>query len=208
VGSIEGSRFYNINGEYYIFNNLPANTGYVLKSSSPWGPYTQKLFESNIAIPIPGGGIPHQGGIVGTPNGDWYYMAVMDSYPGGRVPGFAPITFGSDGFTVITTVNGGWRTSYPYPMTPQELASPTGTDSFQGTSLGPPRPQQLDFIPCKQRPHVAHNHSDERPVCGSGYLAYLRTYSFRDPPASHKIIIVNLLSDRVYLHLLTYPSMV
>lgn len=137
VGSIEGSRFYKINGEYYIFNDLPANAEYVLKSSSPWGPYTQKLFESNIVTPIPGGGIPHQGGIVDTPNGDWYYMAFVDSYPGGRVPVLAPITFGSDGFPVITTVNGGWGTSYPYPMTPQVLASPTGTDTFQGTSLGP-----------------------------------------------------------------------
>ncbi|GLI78230.1 hypothetical protein PoHVEF18_006539 [Penicillium ochrochloron] len=137
IGAIEGSRFYKINGQYYIFNTLPANAEYVLKSSSPWGPYTQKLLEKDIATPISGGGIPHQGGIVDTPNGDWYYMAFVDSYPGGRVPVLAPITFGSDGFPVVTTVNGGWGTSYPYPMTPQVLASPTGTDTFQGTSLGP-----------------------------------------------------------------------
>ncbi|KAJ5439033.1 uncharacterized protein N7458_010031 [Penicillium daleae] len=137
VGSIEGSRFYKINGEYYIFNDLPASAEYVLKSSSPWGPYTQKLLESNIATPISGGGVPHQGGIVDTPNGDWYYMAFVDSYPGGRVPVLAPITWGSDGFPVISTANGGWGTSYPYPVTPQVLSSPTGTDNFQGSSLGP-----------------------------------------------------------------------
>lgn len=72
-----------------------------------------------------------------TPNGDWYYMAFVDSYPGGRVPVLAPITWGSDGFPVITTVNGGWGTSYPYPLTPHTLSSPTGKDTFQGTSLGP-----------------------------------------------------------------------
>ncbi|KAJ5490712.1 hypothetical protein N7539_002279 [Penicillium diatomitis] len=137
IGAIEGSRFYKINGEYYIFNTLPANAEYVLKSSSPWGPYTQKLLEKNIATPIQGGGIPHQGGIVDTPDGKWYYMAFVDSYPGGRVPVLAPITWGSDGFPQVTTVNGGWGQSYPYPMTPSISSSPTGTDRFQGTSLGP-----------------------------------------------------------------------
>jgi beta-xylosidase len=60
IGAIEGSRFYKINGEYYIFNTLPANAEYVLKASSPWGPYTQKLLLKNIATPISGGGVPHQ----------------------------------------------------------------------------------------------------------------------------------------------------
>lgn len=64
-------------------------------------------------------------------------MAFVDSYPGGRVPVLAPITWGSDGYPVIETVNGGWGTSYPYPLTPQVLASPTGADTFQGTTLGP-----------------------------------------------------------------------
>lgn len=135
--SIEGSRFYKRNGQYYILNDQPANAEYVLKSSSPWGPYTQKQLLNNLATPISGGGIPHQGGIVDTPNGDWYYMAFVDSYPGGRVPVLAPITWGSDGFPAIATVNGGWGTSYPYPLTPHTLLSPTGKDTFQGTSLAP-----------------------------------------------------------------------
>ncbi|KAH1339961.1 hypothetical protein KXV68_009536 [Aspergillus fumigatus] len=137
IGPIEGSRFYKINGEYYIFTTLPANAEYVLKASSPWGPYTEKLLLKDIATPIAGGGVPHQGGIVDTPAGDWYYMAFVDSYPGGRVPVLAPITWGSDGFPVITTVNGGWGAQYPYPLTPRPLSSPTGKDTFQGTTLGP-----------------------------------------------------------------------
>lgn len=58
--SIEGSRFYKRNGQYYILNDEPASAEYVLKSSSPWGPYTQKQLLNNIATPISGGGIPHQ----------------------------------------------------------------------------------------------------------------------------------------------------
>ena len=39
-----------------------------------------------ISAPVSGAGVPHQGGIVETQNGDWYYMAFIDAYPGGRMP--------------------------------------------------------------------------------------------------------------------------
>lgn len=62
IGAIEGSRMYKVNGKYYIFNDLPASAEYVLQASSPFGPYTQKLLESNIGSPVSGSGIPHQVG--------------------------------------------------------------------------------------------------------------------------------------------------
>ena len=140
IGTLEGSRFYKINGNYYIFVTKPANGQYVLKSSSPWGPYTIKQLLLNMGTPISGGGVPHQGGMVQTQSGAWYYMAFVDSFPGGRIPVLAPITWGSDGFPVITTVNGAWGASYPYPSVPtppRAMKSPTGTDNFSGTALGP-----------------------------------------------------------------------
>jgi beta-xylosidase/chitodextrinase len=140
IGTLEGSRFYKINGNYYIFSTKPANGQYVLKSSSPWGPYTSKQLLLNIGTPVSGGGTPHQGGLVQTQAGDWYYMAFVDSYPGGRIPVLAPITWGSDGFPSITTVNGAWGGSYPYPNVPRPAYTPkvlNGTDSFSGTALGP-----------------------------------------------------------------------
>ena len=43
VGTLEGSRFYKINGQYYIFLTRPANGQYILKSSGgPFGPYTMR----------------------------------------------------------------------------------------------------------------------------------------------------------------------
>lgn len=137
MGTIEGNRFYKRNGLYYIFVDHPADGQYVLKASSPWGPYTPKLLQMDIATPVPNSGVPHQGGLVETQNGDWYYMAFIDNYPGGRTPVLAPITWGSDGFPVITTVNGGWGVSYPYPLAPHPAPSLTGTDSFTGSALGP-----------------------------------------------------------------------
>ncbi|KAI9713929.1 MAG: hypothetical protein M1820_000659 [Bogoriella megaspora] len=135
IGSIEGSRFYKRNGKYYIFNTLPANAEYVLQASSPFGPYTQKLLESNVGSPVSGAGIPHQGGIVDTPSGQWYYMAFIDNYPGGRTPVLAPITWGSDGFPVLTTSNGAWPKTGNYPLPLHTLTSPLGIDTFSGTTL-------------------------------------------------------------------------
>jgi beta-xylosidase len=141
IGSTEGNRMYKINGAYYILVTHPANAEYVLKSTSgPFGPYTEQPLEVNVGSPVPGGGVPHQGSLVQTANGDWYYMAFVDSYPGGRIPVLAPVTFNAQGWPVLQTVNGAWGTSYPYPNVPRPPADtkpPTGTDTFAGTTLDP-----------------------------------------------------------------------
>ncbi|MBO3751254.1 lectin [Streptosporangiaceae bacterium NEAU-GS5] len=139
VGTLEGSRMYKINGNYYIFLTRPANGQYILKSTSgPFGPYTMRQVLLNLPGPISGGGVPHQGGLVQTQSGAWYYMAFVDAYPGGRVPVLAPITWTSDGWPQLQTVNGAWGVSYPLPNVPQaprQTKPPTGTDTF--TALGP-----------------------------------------------------------------------
>jgi len=93
-GTLEGSRMYKKDGAYYIFVTRPANGQYVLRSTNgPFGPYTLKQLLLNLGGPISGGGVPHQGGLVQTQSGSWYYMAFIDAYPGGRVPALAPITW-------------------------------------------------------------------------------------------------------------------
>jgi beta-xylosidase len=90
--------------------------------------------------PISGGGVPHQGGLVQTQNGDWYYMSFVDAYPGGRVPALAPITWTSDGWPTIQTVNGAWGATYPKPNIPasgRTVKPMIGTDTFTTTTLGP-----------------------------------------------------------------------
>lgn len=140
VGTLEGSRFYKRGNYYYIWSTKPANGQYVLRATSPWGPYEMRQVLLNLPGPVAGGGVPHQGGLVQTAGGDWYYMAFQDAYPGGRVPVLAPITWTSDGWPQLTTVNGAWGSSYPYPNVPrppQDVKPPTGTDTFTGTTLGP-----------------------------------------------------------------------
>jgi beta-xylosidase len=140
VGTIEGSRMYKVNGNYYIFVTHPADGEYVLKAASPWGPYTMQPLLDRIGSPIAGGGTPHQGGIVQTSHGDWYYLAFVDAYPGGRVPVLAPLTWGSNGWPHLQLVSNAWGTSYPYPNVPRparDVKPPTGTDTFTGTTLAP-----------------------------------------------------------------------
>jgi beta-xylosidase len=138
VGVLEGARFYKRNGSYYIWLTRPANGQYVLKASNPFGPYEMRQVLLNLPGPISGGGVPHQGGLVQTQSGAWYYMAFVDAFPGGRVPVLAPVTWTSDGWPVLQTVNGTWGGSYPRPVTTTRTVRPMiGTDTFAGTTLGP-----------------------------------------------------------------------
>ncbi|GAB2630787.1 family 43 glycosylhydrolase [Streptomyces capparidis] len=141
VGTLEGARFYKINGNYYIFLTRPANGQYILKSTSgPFGPYTMRQVLLDLRGPIAGGGVPHQGGLVQTQRGQWYYLAFVDAYPGGRVPALAPVSWTSDGWPVVQLVNGAWGVNYPYPNVPappRQIVPMTGTDTFDGTTLKP-----------------------------------------------------------------------
>ena len=138
IGYIEGSRFYKINGTYYILVTQPASAEFVLKSTAgPLGPYEIQSLVSSVPSPVMDSGFPHQGGLVDTADGEWYYMAFVDSYPGGRIPVLAPITWDSDGWPTVDLDDGGWATSYPYPTTPHILAPPTGIDNFDGPHLSP-----------------------------------------------------------------------
>ncbi|MFI6318829.1 RICIN domain-containing protein [Nonomuraea sp. NPDC050556] len=137
VGTLEGSRFYKRGGYYYIWLTRPANGQYVLRSTSPWGPYEMRQVLLDLPGPIPGGGVPHQGGLVQTQAGDWYYMSFVDAYPGGRVPALAPITWTND-WPAVQTVNGGWGVNYPRPniQTSRTVASMIGQDTFTSGGLG------------------------------------------------------------------------
>jgi len=138
IGTLEGARFYKKDGYYYIWLTRPANGQYVLRSRSPFGPYEQRQVLLDLPGPISGGGVPHQGGIVQTQNGDWWYMAFTDAYPGGRMPTLAPLTW-NDGWPSVQTVNGRWGTTYPRPAisTTRTVQPMTGRDTFTGTRLGP-----------------------------------------------------------------------
>ena len=136
---LEGARFYHIGDSYYIWLTKPADEQHVLKADNPWGPYSAHSVLERMASPIPNSGTPHQGAIVDTPNGDWYYMGFLDAYPLGRIPVLAPIEFDGNGIPqVVTGSNGGWGQQYPKPNIQTDKNVTTMgpfTDTFDGSSL-------------------------------------------------------------------------
>lgn len=138
--SLEGSHFFKYKGNYYITPTRPADGEFVLKSTSPWGPYQSKALIDRNSGPIQGGGVPHQGSLIQTQKGDWYYMSFQDAFPGGRVPVLAPVVWSADGWPSVQLVNNAWAASYPYPdvpRPPRATKPQTGTDTFSGTTLAP-----------------------------------------------------------------------
>ena len=141
IGALEGARFNKINGNYYIFLTQYANGEYVLRSTNgPFGPYELKPFA--VKLPYAGrgaGGAPHQGGVIQTQNGDWYYMAFNDSYPAGRHPVMAPMKW-TDGWPSVELVNGQWGASYPFPNLPcgsGKVKTRFGLETFEAQTLDP-----------------------------------------------------------------------
>jgi beta-xylosidase len=139
-GPLEGARFNKINGDYYIFVTQYAYGEYVLRSTEgPFGPY--ELRELAVQVPFAGAGAgasPHQGGVIETQEGDWYYVGFNDSYPAGRIPVMAPITW-EDGWPVLTRVDGEWGASYPFPNLPcgsNRVSAPPNPETFAEPALG------------------------------------------------------------------------
>ncbi|KAF5648056.1 xylosidase glycosyl hydrolase [Fusarium sp. NRRL 52700] len=134
--TLEGSRLYKKDNNWYIFLTRPATGQYIAKSTNGvFGTYDLRIIADNLKLATaPRAGAPHQGGLIDTPSGNWYYMSFVDMYPGGRAPALAPITWGSDGFPKITLVNGQWG-DYDYPLPKRTVPSPIGTDTFTGPNL-------------------------------------------------------------------------
>ncbi|GKT54594.1 xylosidase glycosyl hydrolase [Colletotrichum tofieldiae] len=125
---------------YYIWLTKPADGQHVLKADSPWGPYTNRTVLDRMTSPIPNSGTPHQGGIVDTPDGDWWYMSFLDAYPSGRIPVLAPLTWDEEGWPhIVTDEAGGWGKTYPVPVQTDKTVDAAGeyTDNFDGSKLSP-----------------------------------------------------------------------
>ncbi|KAL3455805.1 glycosyl hydrolase/xylanase [Aspergillus heterothallicus] len=139
---LEGTRMYNIAGVYYIWLTRPSAGQYVLKSSAgPFGPYECREVIGLISSPLPGSGFPHQGALVDTPDGDWYYMAFIDGYPAGRIPVLAPVTFDHEGWPEVdldcNNNQLAWKPEYPWPPGAKKSEGTGGC--FKAHRFGPDR---------------------------------------------------------------------
>ena len=99
--TIEGTKFYKHNGDYYIFSpagGVPTGWQVVLRSKSPWGPYEERVVMAQGASETNG---PHQGAWIDTPDGEHWFMHFQDKDAYGRVVHLQPMEWTADGWPVI-----------------------------------------------------------------------------------------------------------
>ena len=130
-----GSHMYKINGKYYILCPVGGTGGWqvCLRSDNIDGPYEHRIVMDDDRS-YPGNGL-HQGGMVQTVNGDWWFIIMQDRGAIGRVPCLVPVTWdngwpmlGADGLDAIV---------YDKPAGHKGRVAPTvASDEFDGKHLG------------------------------------------------------------------------
>ena len=140
--TVEGPKFMKRDGYYYIL--APAGgvaTGWqlALRSKNIYGPYERKVVLAQGKSTVNG---PHQGALVDTPGGEWWFLHFQDKGAYGRVVHLQPAVW-KNGFPVIGTDPDGDGTGEPvlthkkpnvgkaYP-----IQTPPDTDEFNGSTLG------------------------------------------------------------------------
>lgn len=94
--TIEGPKFYEKNGYYYIMapaGSVKSGWQTCLRSKNITGPYEERIVMMQGDTVING---PHQGALVDTPNGDWYFLHFQDKGPYGRVVHLQPVSWIDD----------------------------------------------------------------------------------------------------------------
>ena len=135
--TVEGPKFHKLNGYYYV--SAPAGgvaTGWqlVLRSKNIYGPYEEKIVLAQGNTPING---PHQGALVDTPTGEWWFVHFQDRGAYGRIVHLQP-TVWKDDFPVIGN-NGEPVAAFRKPNVGKSapLTTPQDSDEFVGSTLGP-----------------------------------------------------------------------
>lgn len=138
----EGTKFYKRNGYYYL--SIPeggVSTGWqtVLRSRNIYGPYEKKVVLEQGPTDING---PHQGALVDTPDGDWWFVHFQATEPLGRVVHLQPVRWKDDWPLIGIDTDGNgigepvrvW--TVPDTETAGRPALPQTDDDFSSARLG------------------------------------------------------------------------
>ena len=139
--TIEGPKFLKSEGWYYIL--APAGgveTGWqvVLRSRNIFGPYEDKIVLQQGRTAING---PHQGALVDTADGEWWFMHFQDAGVYGRIVHLQPVEW-RDGWPLMGALNGGATSGEPVlrhlkpKLSVARIATPATSDEFSSSKLG------------------------------------------------------------------------
>ncbi|QYM77795.1 glycoside hydrolase 43 family protein [Horticoccus luteus] len=139
--TLEGPKFYRRDGWYYIF--APAGgvkTGWqsVFRARDVRGPYEARIVLAQGSTAING---PHQGALVDTPKGEWWFVHFQDLDAYGRVVHLEPVVW-REGWPVIGSDPDGDGRGEPVlthrkpTLPPEPRATPPTSDAFDSPTLG------------------------------------------------------------------------
>lgn len=138
--TLEGPKFYKRHGRYYIL--APAGgveTGWqvALRSTNIFGPYEDKIVLTQGSTSTNG---PHQGALVDTPNGKWWFVHFQDAGVYGRIVHLQPVKW-ENGWPMMGRERNGvgepvLRGNKPAELDGRQLAIPQTSDEFDAPHLG------------------------------------------------------------------------
>lgn len=149
--TIEGPKFYQRNGYYYIF--APAGgvaTGWqtILRSKTPFGPYEEKIVLEQGSTKING---PHQGGWITGADGREWFMHFQDKGAYGRIIHLQPMRWVNDWPEMGQDYDGNGVgepvAEFAKPVLSQAAAVPQTSDEFNDKQLGLQWQWQANVVP-------------------------------------------------------------
>lgn len=140
--TVEGPKFYKREGYYYIFapaGGVPTGWQLVLRSKNIYGPYEEKIVLAQGKTSVNG---PHQGALVDTPTGEWWFLHFQDRGAYGRIVHLQPAAW-KNGWPVIGADPDGDGTGEPVmnfrkPNVGKTwpIETPADSDEFDSNTLG------------------------------------------------------------------------
>jgi len=135
AGGSEGSQVYKRNGYYYVFFctwGTGPKTQHVLRSTNINGPYEQKMLLNGKNLY---GKAVAQGGIVDTPDGDWYAFLFKEPNASGRVPVLVPMSWTADDWPKLGDSSGNIPTTVRLKQALNYDQNLYASDEFENTEL-------------------------------------------------------------------------
>ncbi len=135
----EGTKWLKRNGYYYLVipeGGVGQGWQTVLRSRNVYGPYERRIVLEQGTTRING---PHQGALVDTPDGNWWFYHFQDTPVLGRVVHLQPARWQDDWPLMGVDIDGNGigepvaRWQMPLPSQPAQLQQ---DDDFSGTKLG------------------------------------------------------------------------
>lgn len=137
----EGPKFHKRNGWYYL--SAPAGGvahGWqlILRSRNVYGPYEEKVVLAQRDTPVNG---PHQGALIDTPGGGWWFLHFQDAGVFGRICHLQPVRWENDWplMGIDQDENGLGKPALVHAkpdLAPQPIAIPQTNDDFSAPTLG------------------------------------------------------------------------